>query len=148
MLLDEFARLGRASVVASGFSYVAVDGIRRLPVSQAGGQLRDVYGPDVTSEIVQNCGVELVFTPKDIGVAKEISERLGSYTYAAQSKSRRVWEAFEGSVSVSDQGRALMLPPALLLLSQDDVLELSDGHPLPRGKKLSSYKAQWLSIGS
>src|SRR3546814_9486697 len=119
MLLDEFARLGRASVVASGFSYVAVDGIRRLPVSQAGGQLRDVYGPDVTSEIVQNCGVELVFTPKDIGVAKEISERLGSYTYAAQSKSRRVWEAFEGSVSVSDQRRPLMLPQALLLRSEE-----------------------------
>src|SRR3546814_17601139 len=75
--LGEFARRGRASVIASGFSYVAGYGIRLLPVIQARGQLRDVYGPDVTSEIVQNCGVELVFTPKDIGVAKEIFERLG-----------------------------------------------------------------------
>src|SRR3546814_577966 len=148
LLLDEFARLGRASVIASGFSYVAGYGIRLLPVIQARGQLRDVYGPDVTSEIVQNCGVELVFTPKDIGVAKEISERLGSYTYAAQSKSRRVWEAFEGSVSVSDQRRPLMLPQELLLLSQDDVIVLRAGIPPLRGKKLRYYKDKWMVAAS
>src|SRR3546814_18564881 len=142
MLLDEFARLGRASVVASGFSYVAVDGIRRLPVSQAGGQLRDVYGPDVTSEIVQNCGVELVFTPQHIGVAKEISERLGSYADAAQSKSRRVWEAFDGSVSVSAQLPPPHVPHAVLPHSQADVILLCTDFPPPRSKNLRPYNQQ------
>lgn len=148
VLLDEFARIGRASVIASGFSYVAGYGIRLLPVIQARGQLRDVYGPDVTSEIVQNCGVELVFTPKDNGVAKEISERLGSYTYAARSKSRRIWEAFEGSVSTSDQRRPLMLPQELLLMSQEEVIVLRAGIPPLKGKKLRYYKDKWMVMAS
>jgi type IV secretion system protein VirD4 len=117
-------------------------------VIQARGQLRDVYGPDVTSEIVQNCGVELVFTPKDNGVAKEISERLGSYTYAARSKSRRIWEAFEGSVSTSDQRRPLMLPQELLLMSQEDVIVLRAGIPPLKGRKLRYYKDKWMVMAS
>lgn len=148
LLLDEFARLGRASVIASGFSYVAGYGIRLLPVIQARGQLRNVYGPDVTSEIVQNCGVELVFTPKDIGVAKEISERLGNYTFAAKSRSKRIWEAFEGSVSTSDQRRPLMLPQELLLMSQDDVVVLRAGIPPLKGTKLRYYKDKWMAMAS
>src|SRR3546814_13814712 len=79
-----------------------------------------------------------LFRSKDSGVAKEISERLGSYTYAAQSKSRRVWEAFEGSVSVSDQRRPLMLPQELLLLSQDDVIVLRAGIPDRKRTRLNS----------
>lgn len=148
LLLDEFARLGRASVIAAGFSYVAGYGIRLLPVIQARGQLRDVYGPDVTSEIIQNCGVELAFTPKDNNVAKELSERLGNYTYAAHSKSRRVWEAFEGSVSTSDQRRPLMLPQELLLMSQDDVIVLRAGIPPLKGKKLRYYMDKWMVTAS
>lgn len=144
LLLDEFARLGRASVIASGFSYVAGYGIRLLPVIQARAQLRDVYGPDVTSEIVQNCGVELVFTPKHIDVAKEISERLGNYTYEAKSRSKRIWDAFEGSVSTSDQRRPLMLPQELLLLSQEDVIVLRAGIPPLKGGKIRYYKDKWM----
>lgn len=148
LLLDEFARLGRASVIASGFSYVAGYGIRLLPVIQARAQLRDVYGPDVTSEIVQNCGVELVFTPKHVDVAKELSERLGNYTYEAKSRSKRVWDAFEGSVSTSDQRRPLMLPQELLLLSQDDVIVLRAGIPPLKGGKIRYYKDKWMAKAS
>lgn len=144
LLLDEFARLGRASVIASGFSFVAGYGIRLVPVIQARGQLRDVYGPDVTSEIVQNCGVELVFTPKANDVAKEISERLGNYTYSAKSRSKQTWDAFEGSVSVSDQRRPLMLPQELLLMSQEDVIVLRAGIPPLKGKKIRYYKGDWM----
>lgn len=144
LLLDEFARLGRASVIASGFSYVAGYGIRLLPVIQARGQLRDVYGADVTNEIVQNCGVELVFTPKDNAVAKEISERLGNYTYSAKSKSKKVWDAWEGSVSTSEQRRPLMLPQELLLMSQDDVVVLRAGIRPLKGRKIRYYKDKWM----
>lgn len=148
LLLDEFARLGRASVIASGFSYVAGYGIRLLPVIQARAQLRDVYGPDVTSEIVQNCGVELVFTPKHVDVAKEVSERLGNYTYEAKSRSKRIWDAFEGSVSTSDQRRPLMLPQELLLLSQEEVIVLRAGIPPLKGGKIRYYKDKWMAKAS
>ena len=63
VLLDEFARLGRANVIANGFSFVAGYGFRLLPVIQSRSQLRAVYGNDVADEIVANCGVEVAFTP-------------------------------------------------------------------------------------
>ncbi len=77
VILDEFARLGRASVIASAFSYVAGYGIRLLPVIQSRSQLRGVYGEHVADEIVANCGVEVAFTPKELRVANELSERIG-----------------------------------------------------------------------
>src|SRR3546814_9164572 len=52
VILDEFARLGRASVLASAFSYVAGYGIRLLPVIQSRSQLRGVYGEHLADEIV------------------------------------------------------------------------------------------------
>jgi type IV secretion system protein VirD4 len=143
LLLDEFARLGRASVIASGFSFVAGYGIRLLPVIQSRAQLRDVYGNDVTAEIVQNCGVELIFTPKDVKVANEISERLGNYTYASKSRTKQIWDAFRGSESISDQRRALILPQDLLLLPQDDVIVLRNGISPLKGTKLRYYKEKW-----
>jgi type IV secretion system protein VirD4 len=54
VILDEFVRLGRASVIASAFSYVAGYGIRLLPVIQSRSQLRGVYGEHVADEIVAN----------------------------------------------------------------------------------------------
>ena len=41
------------------------------------GQLRGVYGEHVADEIVANCGVEVAFTPKELRVANEPSERIG-----------------------------------------------------------------------
>lgn len=57
VILDEFARLGRASMLASAFSYVAGYGIRLLPVIQSRSQLRGVYGEHLADEIVANCGL-------------------------------------------------------------------------------------------
>ena len=65
MLLDEFARLGHASVIAQGLSYVAGYGVRLLPVLQSPAQLRAEYGADLAEEIMANCGVEIAFAPKE-----------------------------------------------------------------------------------
>jgi type IV secretion system protein VirD4 len=105
LLLDEFPRLGRASVIANGFSYVAGYGIRLLPVIQNGAQLENVYGPKVATEIEANCGVQMVMRPATTADAREISERLGTYTFRARSRSMGTWGRGGGSVSDSDQRR-------------------------------------------
>jgi hypothetical protein len=111
VLLDEFARLGKASVIASGFSYVAGYGLRLVPVIQSRSQLRAIYGPDVTDEIIANCGLEVVFTPKELKVANELSERLGFFTMNVKSRSRTIHGLLANrSISESDQRRALLLP--------------------------------------
>src|SRR3546814_18709037 len=77
VILDEFARIGRAQVIASAFSYVAGYGSRLLPVIQSRPQLRAHYGEHVANEIVRNCGVEVAFPPKWLRVADELAERTG-----------------------------------------------------------------------
>ena len=139
LLLDEFARLGRASVIASGFSYVAGYGIRLLPVIQSRAQLRGVYGKEVTDEIIANCGVELVFRPKEWDAAREISDRLGTYTFRARSRSMASWGGKGGSTSDSDQRRALLMPQELGLMPEGDLIVMRPGIRPVQGRKIRYY---------
>lgn len=141
VLLDEFARLGSAPVLAHAFSFVAGYGLRLLPVIQSPSQLRALYGPDVTEEILTNCGVEVVFAPKELKVAQDLSERLGSYTYSARSRSRPTGlSPGRRSTTASDQRRPLMLPQELMQLPADALLVLKAGLPPTRGRKIVYYR--------
>ncbi|CDO37978.1 type IV secretory system conjugative DNA transfer family protein [Novosphingobium sp. KN65.2] len=140
LLLDEFTRLGRASVIASGFSYVAGYGIRLLPVIQNFAQLDHIYGDKIAKEISANCGVQIVMRPKETVDAKSVSERLGTYTYRARSRSLGSWGRGGGSVSESDQRRALMLPQELMLLPETDLIVLRSGIYPVYGRKIRYYE--------
>ena len=140
LLLDEFPRLGRASVIANGFSYVAGYGIRLLPVIQNGAQLENVYGPKVATEIEANCGVQMVMRPATTADAKDISERLGTYTFRARSRSFGSWGRGGGSVSESDQRRPLLLPQELMQLPEKDMIVLRLGIPPVAGKKIRFFE--------
>ena len=141
VILDEFARLGRASVIASAFSYVAGYGIRLMPVIQSRSQLRGVYGDHITDEIIANCGVEIAFTPKELRVANELSERIGfigeasiskSYTYDGLTSKR--------SKSTSEQRRALILPQDLMKFPSHEMLILRGGMSVVRARKIRYYR--------
>lgn len=141
VLLDEFGRLGPAPVLAHAFSFVAGYGLRLLPVIQSPSQLRALYGPDVTEEILTNCGVEVVFAPKELKVAQDLSERLGSYTYSARSRSRPTGlSPGRRSTTASDQRRPLMLPQELMQLPADALLVLKAGLPPTRGRKIVYWR--------
>jgi type IV secretion system protein VirD4 len=143
VLLDEFARIGTAAVIAKAFSYVAGYGLRLLPVIQSPSQLRAEYGPDVAEEIMTNCGVEVVFTPKELKVAQDLSERLGYYTYEARSKSRPTFVGGgKRTTTESDQRRALMLPQELIQMSKDTLIVLRGGIPPIKASKIYFYKSR------
>lgn len=140
VILDEFARIGRAQVIASAFSYVAGYGIRLLPVIQSRSQLRAVYGEHVANEIVANCGVEVAFTPKELRVANELSERIGYIGQESVTKSLTINGMLANrSKSMSDQRRALLLPQELMQFSGDELLLLRGGIAPIRGDKLRFY---------
>lgn len=135
MVLDEFARLGHASVIAHGFSYVGGYGLRLLPVLQSPAQLRAEYGPDLAE------GVEIAFAPKELKVAQDLSERLGYWTYQGRSKSRPAGlSGGHRSVSESDQRRALMMPQELIQMPADRLIVLRAGMPPVRGKKIVYWR--------
>ncbi|MBJ7409375.1 MAG: type IV secretory system conjugative DNA transfer family protein [Phenylobacterium sp.] len=141
VLLDEFARLGSAPVIARGFSFVAGYGLRFLAVLQSPSQLRAEYGHDIAEEIISNCGVEVVFAPKELKVAQELSDRLGYYTTGSQSRSRPSVLLAGGrrTTTDSEQRRALMLPQELMQLPPDQLVVLRAGMPPVRGRKLRYY---------
>ncbi|MFT4953675.1 MAG: type IV secretion system protein VirD4 [Brevundimonas sp.] len=141
VLLDEFARLGPAPVLAHAFAWAAGYGLRLLPVIQSPAQLRALYGPDVTEEILTNCGLEIVFAPKELKVAQDLSERLGYYTYRARSRSRPSGlAAGRRSLTDSDQRRALMLPQELMQMHADRLIVLKAGLPPVRARKIVYYR--------
>lgn len=141
MVMDEFARLGHAAVIARGFSYVAGYGLRLLPVLQSPAQLRAEYGADLAEEIMANCGVEIAFAPKELKVAQDLSERLGYWTYQGRSRSRPSGlSSGHRSVSESDQRRALMLPQELIQMPSDRLLVLRAGMPPVRGRKIVYWR--------
>ncbi|WP_291547929.1 type IV secretory system conjugative DNA transfer family protein [Bosea sp. (in: a-proteobacteria)] len=143
ILLDEFARLGKAPVIASAFSYVAGYGLRLLLVIQSRSQPRSIYGSDITDEIIANCGLEVVFTPKELRVANELSERLGFFTMTVKSKSRTIHGMLANrSISESDQRRALMMPQELMQMPKGDLLLLRGGIPPVRARKIEYFRSK------
>jgi type IV secretion system protein VirD4 len=141
VLLDEFARLGHASVIAHGFSYVAGYGLRLLPVLQRPAQLRAEYGPDLAEEIMANCGVEIAFAPKELKIAQELSERIGAYTYEGRSRSRPAGlSTGHRSNTESDQRRPLMLPQELMQMPDDRLIVLRANLPAVRGRKIVYWR--------
>jgi type IV secretion system protein VirD4 len=140
VILDEFARLGRASVIASAFSYVAGYGIRLMPVIQSRSQLRGVYGEHVADEIVANCGVEVAFTPKELRVANDLSERIGYIGQESVTKSLTINGLLaDRSKSISEQRRALMLPQELMQFPPDKLILLRGGIPPIIGTKIAYF---------
>jgi type IV secretion system protein VirD4 len=146
VLLDEFARLGHASVIAHGFAYVAGYGLRLLPVLQSPAQLRAEYGPDLAEEIMANCGVEIAFAPKELKVAQDLSERLGTWTYAGRTKSRpALLSTGHWSTTESDQRRPLMLPQELIQMPAHRLIVLKAGMPPVRGEKIVYWREKAFS---
>jgi type IV secretion system protein VirD4 len=144
VILDEFARLGRASVIASAFSYVAGYGIRLLPVIQSRSQLRGVYGEHVADEIVANCGVEVAFTPKELRVANELSDRIGYVGQESITRSLTINGLLANrSKSISEQRRALLLPQELMQFPMDRLILLRGGIPPIIGTKIFYYKSRF-----
>ena len=140
VILDEFARLGRASVIASAFSYVAGYGIRLLPVIQSRSQLRGVYGEHVADEIVANCGVEVAFTPKELRVANDLSERIGYVGQESITKSLTINGLLANrSKSISEQRRALMLPQELMQFPSGKLILLRGGIPPIMASKIAYF---------
>jgi type IV secretion system protein VirD4 len=144
LALDEFASLGKCTVLANAFSYVAGYGLRMLPAFQSIEQIQGVYGDKVAADIERNCAVRLVLRPAGLPEAKKISDQLGSYTFKARSRSTGTWGG-GGSTAESDQRRPLMLPQEVELLPENDLIVFRRGMYAIYGKKVRYYAEKTLA---
>ena len=141
LLFDEFARLGHAGVIAHGFAYLSGYGLRLLPVLQSPAQLRAQYGADLAEEIMANCAVEIAFAPKELKIARDLSERIGYWTYQSQSMSRpSSFSTGRRSITESGQRRALMMPQELIQMPADQLIVLRAGMAPVRGRKIVHWR--------
>jgi type IV secretion system protein VirD4 len=133
VILDEFASLGRLSVLAASFAFIAGYGVRFLLVCQSPSQLRDpdLYGPDMAATILDNTGVELCFGTKNVGLAEELSRRVGFNTVDSVTRNRpRFWGAWQWrkqSVAAHPHSRAQLLPQEILRMRADQELVFRAG---------------------
>lgn len=128
MLLDEFTALGRIPIVAEAISYLPGYNVRVLLVIQTPSQLREVYGHHAAETMVKTLAARIVYAPKDVADAREISEELGTTTVKSRTLSRAVFGGGKGpSVNISDQRRALLLPQEVKEIGTDQAIIFYEG---------------------
>jgi len=146
MLLDEFTALGRIPIIAESISYLPGYNVRVLLVIQTPTQLREVYGANAAETMLKSLAARIVFAPKDIGDAREISDELGNTTIKVRTLSKPVIDFSDAkgrrhrSVSISEQRRALLLPQEVKELGSDHAIIFYEGLRPIRCKKIRYFQ--------
>ena len=146
MLLDEFTALGRIPIIGEAISYLPGYNVRVLLVIQTPAQLREVYGPNGAETMLKSLAARIVFAPKDIGDAREISDELGNTTVKVKTLSRPLADFSDArgrrqrSVSISEQRRALLLPQEVKALGNDQAIIFYEGLRPIRCRKVRYFE--------
>ncbi|MBL8687146.1 MAG: type IV secretory system conjugative DNA transfer family protein [Alphaproteobacteria bacterium] len=141
LLMDEFTAMGKMEVINKGIAFFAGYNIRVLIVIQSPSQLEEVYGKDAAKSMMTNCAVEIVFTPKELDVAQQLSERIGYNTVISKSISKPSgFSKGNKNTTLSDQRRALMLPQEIMQISDEKALLFRRGIPPILANKIRYYK--------
>jgi len=140
-LLDEFTSLGPIPSISKGIAYFAGYWLRLGVIIQSVAQLTAVYGEAVKDTFVTNLALRIVFAPKEVKVAQEISESLGYITETSASSSR---SKNKGVVSTSESQsavkRAVLWPHELREIGAANQILITDNIPPVLCKKIVYWK--------
>ena len=130
-LLDEFAALGRMTVIEQAFGLMAGYGMQMWAILQDLSQLQDLYKTRWQT-FIANAGVMQVFGTRDMATAEYVSKLAGNTTLEilTEATHRRRTEKFlwikpdPAALSMADKafGRLLITP--------DEVMKLAEGTQL------------------
>ena len=132
-ILDELAAAGRIPILAQGVAYLPGYNVRLMLVIQAFSQLREIYGQQNAETMMKSLAARIVYAPKDVAEATEISNELGFTTVKVHTHSRPVPNVADSkhqrqrSVSVSEQKRPLLLPQEVKELGKDKEIIFYEG---------------------
>jgi type IV secretion system protein VirD4 len=115
-IMDEFAAMGRMKIIEDSIQLMGGYGIRPLLVAHSVPQLRAIYGPDHTKNIIACCGARIVYAPNDNDYATDISRELGNFTTETMSQSKPAMTMRPGSTSISKAARALLNPQEVKMM--------------------------------
>jgi type IV secretion system protein VirD4 len=149
LIMDEGPALGRIPIIAEASGFTPGFNIRTLFVMQTPSQLREVYGEHGSRTLLKTLASRIVFAPKDIEEAEEISRELGNTTVKVKTHSQPTFFSASArrqhSVSVSEQRRPLMLPQEVRDMgSKKEIIFMEDIRPI-LARKIRYYKVPWLA---
>jgi type IV secretion system protein VirD4 len=132
-ILDEAAAIGRIPILAKSVAYLPGYNVRLILVLQALSQLREIYGPQNAETMMKSLAVRIVYAPKDVAEATEISNELGMTTVKVRTHSKPLLDFSDAkggrrrSVSISEQKRPLLLPQEVKELGEDREVIFCEG---------------------
>ncbi|MDR0564689.1 MAG: type IV secretory system conjugative DNA transfer family protein [Azoarcus sp.] len=127
MLMDEFTAIGKIPIIAKAIPYMAGYNLRLSVIIQSLAQLDSVYGAGDARTVVTNCGLQILYAPREQRDANEYSEMLGYETVRSASTSRQLSGKGGKSMSESDQRRALLLPQEIKEIGTDRQIVILEG---------------------
>jgi type IV secretion system protein VirD4 len=108
--------------------------------------LREVYGVNAAETMLKSLAARIVFAPKDVSDAREISDELGNTTINVRTLSKPALDFSDAkgrrhrSVSISEQRRALLLPQEVKALGNDHAIIFYEGLRPIRCKKIRYFQ--------
>ncbi|MBX3429995.1 MAG: type IV secretory system conjugative DNA transfer family protein [Hyphomonadaceae bacterium] len=138
MCLDEFPMLGRMPFFETMMGAMAGYGLKAFLVTQSLNHLTKPYGRD--NVILDNVHVVTSFAAADGDTAKRIADMAGEVWELRESETRKRPQPIlgwrEGSTTIREERRPLMLPADVRALPRDEELIFVSGSKPIRAKKV------------
>jgi type IV secretion system protein VirD4 len=140
-IMDEVAAMGRMNIIENSIQLMGGYGLRPLLIAHSVPQLRAIYGPDHTKNIIACCGARIVYAPNESDYATDISRELGTFTADQSSRSRPANSMQSGSVTTSQTSRALLNPQEVRMIGVDNQIVFVEHLPPIFCRKIWYWKA-------
>ncbi|HEN3303477.1 TPA: type IV secretory system conjugative DNA transfer family protein [Yersinia enterocolitica] len=126
LMMDEFTSMGCMEVYQSSVAYMAGYYLRSLIIYQSDAQLSERpplgYGDKGAIVLLDNHTCNIIYRPKSVHTAEEISKRIGNVTINQNNRSYNNKEAMNVNRSEQKTSRALVLPQEIMDLADDEQL--------------------------
>lgn len=141
-IMDEWAAMGRMNIVENSIQLMGGYGIRPLLIAHSVPQIRAIYGPDHTKNIIACCGARIVYAPNESDYATDISRELGTFTTENTSRSRQAKSMRTGSVTTSQAARALLNPQEVKMIGVNNQIVFVEHIPPIFCRKIWYWKTR------
>jgi type IV secretion system protein VirD4 len=141
-LMDEFASLGKMAQFEQASAYFRGYRVRFMMIIQDLPQLERHYERAGLNSFLGMSKVKVTFASGDYQTAEVISKYLGTFGARTESVSERTGGpllAGQGSRSISQTSRYLLLPQEILQLPPDDEIIMVEGLPPIRAQKIRYF---------
>ncbi len=138
MVLDEFPMLGRMDFFETMMGAMAGYGLKAYLVCQSPNHIARAYGRD--NVIIDNCGIITSFSATDGDSAKRIADMAGEVWEVRESETQKKPKPIlgwgQGSTTLREERRPLLLPADVRALPRDEQLIFVSGCKPIRAKKI------------